>query len=128
MLPGTSKINATVTVATTSAYNAANKYVPQTAVADAGSGKLNLTTSFTYDAVGNLTQVDGPRTDVTDTSTFDAERRVTQTTDALGKQTRCGYDADGRLVRTAAQIGMQWLVSCRSYTTLASCSRLGARR
>ncbi|NMG66546.1 hypothetical protein GPA19_16490, partial [Azoarcus indigens] len=96
----TSKINATATVATTSTYNAANKYVPQTVVADAGSGKLNLTTSFTYDAVGNLTQVDGPRTDVTDTttSTFDAERRVTQTTDALGKQTRFGYDADGRLV------------------------------
>ncbi|NMG68157.1 RHS repeat protein, partial [Azoarcus indigens] len=61
----------------------------------------------------------GPRTDVTDTttSTFDAERRVTQTTDALGKQTRFGYDADGRLVRTAAQLGTQWLVSCRSYTT-----------
>ena len=42
-----------------------------------------------FDTVGNLTQVNGPRTDVTDTTTnvFDAQRRVTQGTDALGKQT-----------------------------------------
>ncbi|WP_207807112.1 hypothetical protein [Parazoarcus communis] len=70
---------------TTTTYNAANKYVPQTVVADAGTGKLNLTTAFTYDGVGNFTQVNGPRTDVTDTTTraFDAQRRITQTTDAL---------------------------------------------
>ena len=41
---------------------------------------------------------------------------MTQTTDALGKLARQAYDADGRLVRSAAQIGTQWLVSCRSYT------------
>ncbi|HAY08798.1 MAG TPA: Rhs family protein, partial [Thauera sp.] len=113
-----SRITATSTVVTTTTYNAANKYVPQTVVADAGTGKLNLTTAFTYDGVGNLTQVNGPRTDVTDTTThaFDAQRRITQTTDALGKQTRFGYDNDGRLIRTAAQLGTQWLVSCRSYT------------
>ena len=113
-----SKITATSTVVTTTTYNAANKYVPQTVVADSGTGKLNLTTAFTYDAVGNLTQVNGPRTDVTDTTTnvFDAQRRVTQTTDALGKQTRFAFDADGRLIRTAAQLGTQWLVSCSTYT------------
>lgn len=56
--------------------------------------------------MGNLTQVNGPRTDVTDTTThaFDVQRRITQTTDALGKQTRFGYDNDGRLIRTAAQL------------------------
>nr|WP_274521508.1 hypothetical protein [Ectothiorhodospira lacustris] len=114
----TSKINASSTVVTTTAYNAANKYVPQTVVVDSGSGKLNLTTAFTFDAVGNLTQVNGPRTDVTDTTThaFDAQRRVTQTTNALGKQTRFAFDADGRVIRTAAQIGSQWLVSCNTYT------------
>ncbi|NMG72899.1 hypothetical protein [Parazoarcus communis] len=103
---------------TTTTYNTANKYVPQTVVADAGTGKLNLTTAFTYDGVGNLTQVNGPRTDVTDTTAyaFNAQRRITQTTDALGKQTRFGYDNDGRLIRTAAQLGTQWLVSCRSYS------------
>ena len=70
-----SKITAGSTVLSTTAYNAANKYVPQTVVVDAGTGTLNLTTAFTYDAVGNLTQVNGPRTDVTDTTTnvFDAQ-------------------------------------------------------
>ena len=67
---------------------------------------MPATTAFTYDGVGNLTQVNGPRTDVTDTTThaFDAQRRITQTTDALDKQTRFGYDNDGRLIRTAAQL------------------------
>ena len=92
---------ATSTVVTTTTYNAANKYVPQTVVADAGTGKLNLTTAFTYDGVGNLTQVNGPRTDVTDTTTnvFDAQSRITQTTDALGKQTHFAFDADSHLIR-----------------------------
>jgi len=112
------KSSATNTVLSTTAYNAANKYVPQTVVADAGTGKLNLSTTLTFDAVGNPTQVNGPRTDVTDTVTnvYDAERRVTQSTNALGKISRNAYDADGRLIRSAAQIGAQWLVSCRSYT------------
>jgi hypothetical protein len=59
-------------------YNAANKYAPQTIVADAGTGKLNLTSTLTFDAVGN----------VTDTVTN-------------------AYDADGRLICSAAQIGTQ---------------------
>ena len=114
----TTKTSATNSVITATTYNTTNKYVPATTVVDSGTGKLNLTTSYTYDGFGNLTQVNGPRTDVTDTVTYayDAERRVTQTTDALGKLTRQAYDADGRLVRSAAQIGTQWLVSCRSYT------------
>jgi len=96
--------------------------VPQTVVADAdagtGTGKLNLTSTYTYDAVGNLTQVNGPRTDVTDTvaTAYDNQRRPTQLTNALGKLTKQAYDADGRLIRSAAQIGTQWLVSCSSYT------------
>ncbi len=112
------KSSATNTVLSTTAYNAANKYVPQTVVADAGSGKLNLSTTLTFDAVGNPTMVNGPRTDVTDqvATAYDAQRRPTQVTDALGKLTRMAYDADGRLVRSAAQIGAQWLVSCRSYS------------
>ncbi|CAN7716344.1 DUF6531 domain-containing protein [Pseudorhodoferax sp. LjRoot39] len=112
------KTSATNTVLSTTAYNAANKYVPQTVVADAGTGKLNITSTLTFDAVGNPTLADGPRADVTDTvaTVYDAERRPTQVTNALGKLTRMAYDADGRLVRSAAQIGTQWLVSCRSYT------------
>lgn len=58
-----------------------------TTVVDSGTGKLNLTNTFTYDAVGNLTKVDGPRTDVTDTVTtaFNTERLATQVTDGLSK-------------------------------------------
>ncbi|WP_434129721.1 RHS repeat domain-containing protein [Methylocaldum sp. GT1BB] len=114
----TEKISATQSVVTTTTYNASNQYVPQTVTVDAGTGKLNLATTYTYDAVGNLTQVNGPRTDVTDTVTtaYDAERRPTQVTNALGKVTQQGYDANGNLIRTAAQIGAQWLVSCRTYT------------
>ncbi|HRO22611.1 MAG TPA: hypothetical protein PLO17_19675, partial [Alcaligenes phenolicus] len=106
----TSKITSGSTVVTTTTYNTTNKYVPQTVVVDSGSGKLNLTTTFTYDAVGNLTQINGPRTDVTDTTTqaFDAQRRVTTRTNALSKQTVLAYDADGRLIRSAAQTGTQW--------------------
>ncbi|MDF0678483.1 MAG: hypothetical protein P0107_05410, partial [Nitrosomonas sp.] len=32
------------------------------------------------------------------------------------KQTVLAYDADGRLIRSAAQTGTQWLVSCNTYT------------
>ena len=111
----TSAANAVVTATT---YNTANRFVPKTVTVDAGPGKLNLATTYTYDGIGNLTAVNGPRTDVADTAAmaYDAERRLVQTTDALGKQTRQAYDADGRLVRTAAQIGTQWLVACRAYS------------
>lgn len=115
----TSKITATNSVVNTTTYNTANKYVPTTTVLDSGTGKLNLTTHYTYDGFGNLTLINGPRTDVTDTTSYiyDAERRVTQTTNALGKLTRLAYDADGRNVRSATQIGSQWLVSCNTYTS-----------
>lgn len=112
----TSKITATNSVTNTTAYNSTNKFVPQNTVEDAGTGKLNLTTIYNYDAVGNLTGVDGPRTDVTDTATtaYDAERRPIQSTDAWGKSTHTAYDANGNVIRTAAQIGTQWLVSCQT--------------
>ena len=114
----TRKIDAANTVVTTTTYDTANKYVPATTVEDSGTGTLNLTTRYTYDSFGNLTQVNGPRTDVTDTVTnvYDAERRMTKTTNALSKATTLAYDADGRLIRSAAKIGTQFLVTCRSYT------------
>jgi RHS repeat-associated protein len=115
----THKITATESTVNTQSYDVNNKYVPKTVVTDAGTGKLNLTTSFVYDAVGNLVQVDGPRSDVSDIirTVYDAERRVVQVTDAVGKISRTGYDADGRRIRSASQIGSEWLVSCQSYST-----------
>lgn len=106
------------TVDTTISYNAANRYVPQVQVVDAGPGNLNLTTTYTYDASGDLTQVDGPRSDVADITAraYDPERRIMQVTDALGRQSRRGYDADGRVAREAMQLGAQWMVTCRTYS------------
>jgi len=114
----TKQITSDNSVTSTTSYSASNRYVPLTVVTDAGTGKLNLTSTYTYDAVGNPTLVNGPRTDVTDTvaTAYDNERRPIQLTNALGKLTKQAYDADGRLIRTAAQIGTQWLVSCSSYT------------
>ena len=79
------KTSASNTVLSTTAYNAANKYVPQTVVADAGTGKLNISTTLTFDAVGNPTQVNGPRPDVTGTVTtaYDGERRSSRATAGL---------------------------------------------
>jgi RHS repeat-associated protein len=108
----TRKIDATNSVTTNLGYNAANRYVPSTMVVDAGG--LNLTTGYGYDAVGNLTSVDGPRTDVTDVTQFgyDPERRHTSTTDARGKVSLVAYNADGDAIRSTAQIGLQWAATC----------------
>ncbi len=114
----TVKTSASSSVVTATTYNAANKYVPQTSTVDSGTGKLNLATAFTYDVTGNLTGVDGPRTDVSDTiaTAYDNERRPTQFTDAMGKQTGMFYDADGRLVRSVEQHGTEWRVNCKRYS------------
>ncbi|MDQ0612258.1 RHS repeat-associated protein [Variovorax sp. W1I1] len=121
----TAKTTSTNSVVTATTYDAANKYVPATSVVDSGTGKLNLTTTFTYDAIGNLTVANGPRTDVTDTVTtaYDTERRAIQVTDAAGKLTKTTYDKDGRPTITAAQIGTQWLVSCSRYSETGKVTR-----
>jgi RHS repeat-associated protein len=111
------------TTATT--YDPANFYVPVTSTVDAGPGRLNLTTTLTYNRIGDPIQVDGPRTDVADTlaSVYDANRHVTQTTNALGKQTRTTYDPDGRPVIQASQIDSQWLVTCTQYSPTGKVAR-----
>ncbi|MDN6860456.1 RHS repeat-associated core domain-containing protein [Pseudomonas sp. CAN2814] len=102
----------------TTSYNTSNKYAPQTQVLDSGTNGVNSTSTLTYDAVGNLTSVDGPRLDLPDITTYayDAERRPLRVTDALGKQQVIAYDADGRVIRKAAQLGSQWMVSCTTYS------------
>ncbi|SFW14793.1 RHS repeat-associated core domain-containing protein, partial [Nitrosovibrio sp. Nv17] len=114
----TEKTSATNNVVTATAYNTGNKYVPLTVTVDSGTGKLNLTTTFIFNATGDLTVVDGPRTDVSDitTTAYDNQRRPIQITDALGKLTKYAYDADGNLIRSSTQIGAQWMVSCSTYT------------
>jgi len=106
------------TVVNTTSYSAGNYYVPKNTIVDSGGGRLNLKTTYTYNAVGDLLSVNGPRADVPDITRYlyDDERRVIQTTDALGNKTLSAYDADGRLIRSASQSGSQWLVSCSTYT------------
>ena len=71
--------------------------------------------------------MDGPRTDVTDTvsTSYDAERRGTQITDALGKITKQAYDADGRLIRIAAQLGSLWLILPQLYSHWQTLESMG---
>ncbi|RIX83200.1 RHS repeat-associated core domain-containing protein [Acidovorax cavernicola] len=126
-LPATQTVKTTSanSVITATTYNTANKYVPATSVVDFGTGKLDLTSTFTFDATGNLTVANGPRTDVTDTVTtaYDAGRRAIQVTDAAGKLTKTTYDKDGRPTITGAQIGTQWLVSCSRYSETGKVTR-----
>jgi len=113
----TDKVDAGTSIITSTTYDAANRFAQQTLTKDSGTGKLNLTTNYVYDALGNLSAIDGPRADVTDVvrMTFDAERRLIQTSDPLGKLSRNAYNADGKLIRTAEQAGAQWLVTCTTY-------------
>ncbi|MFM0047294.1 RHS repeat-associated core domain-containing protein [Paraburkholderia sediminicola] len=100
------------------AYDPTNHFVPQLTTVDSGTGRLNLTTTFTYDPIGNRTLVKSPRTDLNDTiaTSYDSERRPIVTTDALGKQIQTSYDADGRPTSIARQLASQWLTSCTRYS------------
>jgi RHS repeat-associated protein len=98
------------TLITTYAYNPSNKYVLLTATVDTGTGGVAAATSFTFDAIGNLTQIDGPRADVGDVSNFvwDSSRRLKFAIQAdpdgagtlLRPATKYTYDPDGQLITT----------------------------
>jgi YD repeat-containing protein len=66
-------------------------------IVDPGTGRLNLTTDFKYDAIGNLTR----KIDARGNSTwyvYDAANRLTHRIDALGTVSAFTYDAAGRTV------------------------------
>ncbi len=62
---------------TTNNYNVYGNLLPSSVTVAAGDNSVSQTSTFTYDAVGNKTSVDGPRTDVSDVSytTYDAIHR-----------------------------------------------------
>ncbi|WP_161630615.1 RHS repeat protein [Pseudoduganella violaceinigra] len=65
--------------------------------------------TYTYNAMGQLSTMRGPRTDVNDTTTFnyDAEGNLETRTNALGHQTRySNYDANGRAGRITDPNGL----------------------
>ena len=103
----TDKISATQSLVTNFNYApSTGKYLLSSVTVDPAG--LNLTTSFTFDALGNVTAVDGPRMDVNDVSnyTWDANRRLTMAIspdpDGAGSlprpATRYRYDTDGELL------------------------------
>jgi RHS repeat-associated protein len=106
----------------------ANALELKSVVADAGG--LNLTTTYTYDRIGNVTVSDGPRTDVTDVTTtaYDSERRVRSVT---GPNPGNGapvvsyrYDVDGKIIGTDRKIGTGLLTTAIEYNSLGLQSKV----
>ncbi len=103
----TEKISAGQSVSTHYDYDANDHLNVSAITVDVGG--LNLTTSFTYNAYGDITRRDGARTDVSDIDDYvwDVNRRLTYAIspdpDGVGSLTRRAekyfYDPSGRLTR-----------------------------
>jgi YD repeat-containing protein len=67
-------------------------------IVDPGTGKLNLTTKYVYDAVDNVVM----RTVANNSTvyTYNSENRVSVSVDNLGYPTRYDYDGNGNLIKT----------------------------
>ncbi len=96
-------------------------------IADSGVGRLNLTTSLGYDAVGNVTSVTDPRSN-TATYQFDSLRRLTQKTDPapFSYVTKWTFDDNGNLTKQERQTGGSPAWQTYSWTYSAGNERLTA--
>ncbi len=94
---------------------------------NAGSGHLNLTTSFGYDSVGNLTSITDPNGNQT-TFLYDDLRRLTQRTDSspFSYVTNFNYDDNGNLLDVQRQTGTTPAWQIYSWTYSVSNQRLTA--
>jgi RHS repeat-associated protein len=118
------------------AYNSNNKYTLSSSSVDPSAsltlscgattkaGALNLVTSYSFDAVGNVATINGPRTDISTDITsysFDAKRRLTDVTGPSGTniKTQYVYDLDGLLIQTKKQDdstgSLVWRTEVRNY-------------
>ena len=90
-------------------------------------GHLNLTTSFGYDSVGNVTSVTDPNTFQT-TFVFDLLRRMTQKTDPapFSYVTTLAYDDNSNLLNIQRQTGGSPAWQVYSWTYSATNKRLTA--
>ncbi len=114
-------------------YNETNKYVLRDATLDFGG--LNLKTALNYNALGDVTSIDGPRPGAADTTnyTYDKSRQLTRIVRPLNAVERFTYDHDGLLMsqrkalvvaptdatptnpRPSDLIASQWKNELRSY-------------
>ena len=79
-------------------------------------GRLNLTTSYAYSAVGDRISATDPNGNVA-TSAFDAMRRVTQVTApaSTGAVTKTAYDGVGHPTQQQQWNGAAWLTTTSAY-------------
>lgn len=123
MTQRTDRISASQSLVTSYSYDTSNHYVPLSATIDPSG--LNLITILTFDAIGNLTTINGPRTDVTDVTnvTWDNARRLRMRIEA-------DPDAAGALPRPAVRLnynaGGLLTSSERGTTTSATGSNFSA--
>lgn len=96
-------------------YLSSNNYVPRQVKVDPSG--LNLITTLTYDANGNLETFDGPRTDVTDVTTlsYTPRRELEQELKPEGVKTTYEYDEEGRLYKTNRFEGTTPRTETRTY-------------
>jgi RHS repeat-associated protein len=85
-------------------------------VVDAGVGRLNLTSSFSYDSTGNRTGSTNAR-GFSKTMTFDNSRRVTSVTEnGMGIATAFTYDVYGNVISTSKSNGLQPQTTSATYS------------
>ncbi|MEJ0025760.1 MAG: RHS repeat-associated core domain-containing protein [Rhizomicrobium sp.] len=83
----------------------------------ASDGALNLTTSFGYDAAGNVTSLTDPRSN-THTAAYDRNRRIAEWDAPLGAVTQWTYDPTGLLLtlkRATGNGGAPWATTGFTY-------------
>jgi len=90
------------------------------------------TWQYTYNALGQMLTTKGPRTDVNDTTTFayDASGNLTTVTNAIGQVTRyADYDASGRVGRVTEPNGTvtEFTYSPRGWITSRAVASQGTR-
>ncbi|AMM12940.1 hypothetical protein AX768_01230 [Burkholderia sp. PAMC 28687] len=120
------KVASNSQVITTTSYDINNKFVPKVSTVDPVLSGARLATTYTYDAVGNVTVVSGPGKNLS-TFSYDAKRRVVQASDASQVPTVTSFDADGRPLSTSTRMdqqGAQWMTSCTRYSTTGKATRV----
>jgi len=98
-----------------------------TQVVDPGTGRLNITTSFGFDTVGNITSFTDPRSNVV-TMQYDSLRRMTQRTDPtpFSYVTKYTFDDNSNLTKQERQTGGAPAWQTYSWTYSAGGERLTA--